>query len=212
MGFMALSDFRDELEVHFGERDIGEGPLNRWTNFAYLELCTGVDFEILDADHEFDTGSGDRDYTGPTTPLTIKLLRNTTQDEALTWAPKEEFFRLTWTKTGTPKRWTRHIDDILLWPTPTTIHAMIAVYKKTPTILALDADKTVLQAGWDQAISMLSTHYGYMSLGEEQRGVFWYNRAVNYINSRLTEGTFAGGQAGLMKSFDGGVSGLPNSG
>lgn len=212
MGFMDLSDFRAELEVHFGERSLDPGTLDRWTNFGYLELCTGVDFEILDEDHGFNTANGDRDYTGPTTPLAIKLLRNTTQDESLTWTPKEEFFRLAWTKTGTPKRWTRHIDDILVWPTPTAIHAMIAVYKKTPTILSLDTDKTVLQDAWDRAISMLSTYHGYMSLGEEKRAAFWYNVAVNYINSRLTEGTFVGGQAGLMKSFEGGMGGLPNSG
>lgn len=206
MGALQLSEFRDQLEVTFGERGLSSTILNQWVNFGYLELVTGLDFEILDNEFTFNTAVGDRDYTGPTDPLVIKFLRNETQDETLTWVPKEEFFRLPSATNGTPKRWTRHLDEIFVYPKPTAIESMLAVYKDEPTELSNDTDVTVIPATWDQAIINLSTSHGYMVVGEENRAVVWYQKAVNYINSRMSEDNLSRGTAGLFRAFNLGES------
>ena len=212
MGLLALSDFEDELEVTFGERNLSAGTLARWINFGYLELCTAVDFEGLDAEDTFNTAVGDDDYTAPTDPLVIKIVRNMTQDEPLTWTPKEDFMRLEKGTNDTPKRWTRHIDDILVWPTPIAIESILVVYKDEPAALSAASDETVLPAAWDMAVTYLATGHGYMTLGEEARAIVWYNKAISYINSRMTEGNLASGTAGLLAAFNAGaVDGVPNS-
>ena len=205
MGLLTLVDFRDEIDVTFGERSLDTPHYDRWINFAYLDICTAVDFDILDAELSFNTADGTRNYNAPTTPyISIKHVRDTSSDYSLAWIPKEDFFRLTAADEGAPKRWTLHLDDIYLYPCPDGIYAVKAIYKQTPTILSEDGDVTVLQAGWDAAVTMLAVHYGYMALGEEQRAVVWYNRAISYIQSRMTEGGLQKGTPGLLPAFHAG--------
>jgi len=211
MGLLTLVDFRDELDITFGERGIEEPTLNRWIHFAYLDLCSSVDFEILDEEDSFSTVSGTRAYNDPADEyMLIKHIRDTTSDFGLSWIPKEDFFRLTAADTGQPKRWTLHKDKIYFYPKPDAAYALKVIYKKVPDVLD-EADVTVLPPQWDQAISMFAVHYGYMAMGEENRGIAWYNRAVSYIQTRMTEGDMMKGP-GLLSSFNmGDQYGVPNS-
>lgn len=213
MGALSLADFEDDLNIALGDREEAQAHLKRWVNFAYLDLCTGVDFEILDDEHDFNSAVATRSYTGPTTPLAIKIVFNVAQNMGLDFTPKEEYFRLDGSLTGTPELWTLHMGDIYVHPTPIAAEAFKAIYKKTPDLLSAPGDTTILQAGWDPAVSMLASYYGFMALGEEQRGVVWYNRAISYVNSRMSEDKIYMGQPGLMPAFErGNVSGLPNAG
>lgn len=212
MGLLKLLDFRDELDVTFGERNIESPTYNRWINFGYLDLCTSVDFDIFDDEVTVPTSNGVRSYTGPTSPfLFIKHIRDNTSEEGLSFIPKEDFFRLPISDTDAPKRWTLHQSKIWLYPTPNAAYSLKVIFKETPDPLEEDDDPTVLHAGWDAAVSMLSTHYGYMALGEENRGIAWYNRAVSYIQTRMTEGDIKRGP-GLLSAFNmGDRDGTPNS-
>jgi hypothetical protein len=202
MGFLTLLDFRDELDVTFGERNLQDPTYNRWINYGYLDLCTAIDFDILDLEQTFNTAIGVRSYVAPSDPfLLIKHVRDTTCDYSLTWIPKEEFFRLTAADEGTPKRWTLHLNKLWFYPVPDGIYSIIDIYKNTPSLLVEDDDVTVLQAGWDAAVSMLAVHYGYMAMGEEARGIAWYNRAIAYMQSRMTEGGMTRQVPGLLPSF-----------
>ena len=49
-----------------------------------------------------------------------------------------------------------------------------------------DGDVTILAGYVDVAIILLGTHYGLMGTGDDQRGITWLNRAMNYLQSRIT--------------------------
>lgn len=213
MGLLKLLDFRDELDVTFGERNVDPIHYNRWINYAYFDLCTSVDFDVLDDELDITTVALTRSYDDPAGDyIIIKHVRDETNDYALTWLPKEDFFRLTAADNGEPKRWTLHKEKLWFYPNPDGAYSLLAIFKELPDALAEDGDPTVLHAGWDAAVSMLASHYGYMAMGEEARGIAWFNRAIAYIQSRMTDEGLQKNVPGLLPSFNvGGNDGLPNA-
>ena len=83
MGDLALSDFRGELDLVFGDRGFtSENTFyDRWVNFGYLEVTTAIDFESLDEDLSVTTSSSTQNYTGPTSPLAVKSVRDDSADK-----------------------------------------------------------------------------------------------------------------------------------
>lgn len=217
MGVLQLSDFREELDLIFGDRSFtNENTFyDRWTNFGYLEVTTAIDFEELDAEFSITTADGGEDYDGPSDPLAIKMIRDETNDRNLDWVEKQELFRQPKTSTGEPEVWTRHITEIFLRPVPDDIYTLTGIYKKTPDLLSSASDTTVLQAAWDQGIIYFAISHGFMVLGEEDRGIAWYNRGLAFAQSRMTEGKFSEGTVGLRQSqadLDPGENlGVPNA-
>lgn len=217
MGALDLSDFRGELDLIFGDRSITneETIFNRWINFGYLEITGALDFEELEEhDDTITTSASDDEYGAPTDALAIKLIKDLTNDQTLEWVSKPDLFRRPVGGEGEPLYWTRHKGDIYLRPTPDGAYNLRIFYKKSPTLLSGNGDQTVLQDMWDQAIVYFSASHGFMMLGEEQRGVAWYNRGVRYSQSRMTEQKFQEGTIGLKMAQadrdlgvdDGGVS------
>lgn len=197
MGFLALTDFVDELTLMLGNPSgLTGGNLERWVNFGYLELASGVDFEALDEDFSFASVAGMQNYGGPVDPLAVKLVRNESQDYNLDWVGKEDLLRRPKGTSGAPEVWTRHKGDILLWPVPLGADTFNAIFKEAPATLT-GTDKTVLAAQWDQAVLMFAASFGYHALGVADRGVTWFNRGVAYVNSRMTEQAIHEGTAGL---------------
>lgn len=197
MGLLTLPDFVDELELALGDvPGLSSGQTERWINFGYLELATGVDFEALDDDFTFPTVAAQQAYTGPSEPLAVKIVRNEDQDYNLDWTGKEDLLRRPTGTGGPPEVWTRHKEDILLWPVPLSVDSFRVVYKKTPAPLS-GTDATVLPAQWDLAVVMFAASYGYHSLAMADRAVAWFNRGVAYVNSRMTEQSIHEGTAGL---------------
>jgi hypothetical protein len=213
MSGMKLEDFRASLNVTFGERNVDQPILDQWINYGYYDVCSAVDFDILDIEHAFSTVGATRSYDTPTEPyMIIKHVRDETSDFSLSFIPKEDFFRLAKADTGEPKRWTLHLDDIYLYPVPDSAYSMYAIVKNVPERLENDEDDSVLQPVWDVAIDMLATQYGYMSLGEENRALVWFNRAIMYIQTRMTDGGMYRDIPGLLSSFNAGERyGTPNA-
>lgn len=202
MGQLELQDFRSELDLVFGDRSFtNENTFyDRWTNFGYLEIVTAIDFEELDEDHTINTSASTQNYAGPTDPIAVKMVRDDTNDRTLDWLDKVDLLRRPAATEGEPLYWTRHIDEIWLHPVPDGAYALNAIHKKTPALLSGDTDVTVLEAGWDQGIIYFAVSHGFMMLGEENRGVAWYNRGLAYAQSRMTEEKFQEGTVGLKAS------------
>jgi hypothetical protein len=174
--------------------------LDTWINLAYTDIASGIDFDELDGEFDIATVVGDFDYAGPVNPLVIQMVRDETNQRLLTWIPKTEYFRLNRSTNGSPMRWTRRGDEVMVWPPPSAIVTLRTFYKITPPALALDTDVSVLPPYVDNALVLLAPAYGLLAVGEDQRAIVWLNRAINFLSSRLTGQDFSFLLGGLAKT------------
>jgi len=220
MGILNLGEIRTEVISSMGTRpNLTNARVDVWINLAYFDIASGVHFVELDGVLVIATVVGQNNYTGPVNPLIVELLRDDTNDVLLTWVPNNEYFRLDRSiANAKPLKWTRRGTEVLVHPNPDAIISMSSFFKITPTKLVADGDLTILPPYTDSGLIFLATAHGLMSVGEDQRGTLWANRAVNYMSSRLTDEDFSyliGGLSNQPTSADGArgaTSGLRDTG
>lgn len=184
MGQMTLDDFRTELQTALGDRGINNPRLDRWINFAYMDIVSAVSFEITE---KTATVSGTDSLTVPTNSLVVRAVVDDTAGNLLQWISKVEYYRRDRTATGSPLVWTRIGDTIRVLPVPTAAIDYIIQYQGLPDRLSSPEDVTEIPELWDAAILWLAAHHGFLALGEEQRALVWLQKAGVYIQSRMTE-------------------------
>ena len=187
MGILTLDEMRTEVGSAIGNREgILDSRIDTWLNMAYFDVASGIEFEELSEELSLPTVSAQYEYTGPVAPMVILLARDDDNENLLTKVTLSEFYRLDRTDTGNLTQWSQRGTQILYHPTPTGVVATKIYFRATPTKLAADADVTLLAGYVDVAIILLGTHYGLMATGDDQRGITWLNRAMNYLQSRIT--------------------------
>lgn len=191
MGLITLSEFRERLDVTLGDRNLSSDPFDDAINDAYMEIAGGVEFKEFEAIHQFVTVDGTISYALPAVDIAaVEFIVRTSDFLNLRWVSKGEFLRLD-PGDATPTVWTRIGDSIYLNPTPDAAYGIDLHYRTMPGILSADADVTEISRLWDQPVYLLAVHYMWMALGEEDRGVVWYQRALAALQSRMTEDDFA---------------------
>ena len=201
MGVLTLIQIRTEVDSSMGNRTSVDDPrIDTWINLAYIDIASGIDFPELDGELVIPTVVGQNNYAGPVNPLVVDLVRDDTNENLLTWVPKNEYFRLNRSTNGPVKRWTRSATEILLFPPPSAIVSLTAFFKITPAILAVDGDVTILPGYVDNALILLAPAYGLLATGEDERAIVWLNRAINFLQSRLTNQDLSFLLGGLSKT------------
>lgn len=210
MGVLTLLQIRTEVDSNMGNKTSTPDPrIDTWLNLAYNDVASGIDFPELDDEFVIPTVVGQNAYAGPPNPLVVDLVRDDTNENLLTWIPKNEYFRLNRATNGPVQRWYRSGTQILIWPPPIAIVSLTAFFKITPPPLAVDGDVTVLPPYMDNALIFLGTSYGLLATGEDQRAIVWLNRAINFLQSRLTNQDFTfllGGLAKTQPTVGGGIA------
>ena len=201
MGVLTLLQIRTEVDSSMGNRTSVDDPrIDTWINLAYIDIASGIDFPELDGELVIPTVVGQNNYTGPVNPLVVDLVRDDTNENLLTWVPKNEYFRLNRSVNGDVKRWTRSGAEILVFPPPIAIVNLTAFFKITPVILVVDGDVTILPGYVDNALILLAPAYGLLATGEDERAIVWLNRAINFLQSRLTNQDLSFLLGGLSKT------------
>ena len=207
MGQLELQDYRAELSLVFGERNIDADHYDVWINFAYQELTSGVRFQTLMDIYTFNTVADQYAYDPGFQPLIPIGVRDSTNDLALLWVPLADALRIDFKdaggaiKTGEPKRWTLVGNNIAIQPPPADVYAMEFYYIKQAEPLVADDDTTEIPYVWDQAVLYLAIAHGYLMLGEENRAAAWHNKAANSIATKMDEGTILDTEPGLIRAF-----------
>lgn len=186
MGVLNLEDFREELSTATGNRGFTNPQLDRWINFAYLDVAGALDLDELEDDSDVATVGGQAYIAKPTDSTRVLAVIDDTNGTYLQHIDKTEYFRLNRTTTGAPVKWAELKERIYLHPTPSAIITMKVLHKIEPAPLTATTDVTVLDATWDAGIWMLAAHYAFMAVGDDQKAVLWMNRAISYMQSRVT--------------------------
>ena len=187
MGTWTLADFQEELQSALGNRGKSNTWLNRRINAAYDEVCGAIEFAGLKTSATFVTVDGTAAYDLEDDLVGILSVVDQTNDRRLTRVEFKDY----WGKNpdeeveGEPTYWARNGSCVYLWPTPDTDDdSFRVVYLKQPDHLSTAAGVTVIPATWDMAVHMLSVHYGCLALGNEEKGMYWFGRAIAYMKSR----------------------------
>ena len=197
MAYMQLADYRTDLQTALGDRGLSNTILDRHINFAYLDIIGAVKFpELVEEDTSQSTANGVNSVNVPTGAMLVDLVRNTTDDVKLQWIPLQEYWRLT-QAAGVAAKWSRQKNKIMLNPVPNGIKALRILYIKSPARLSGSTDVTVLPDTWDSAVFLLSVHFGLLAVGEEDRATVWFQRALAYVQTRMTEEGLSMGASGL---------------
>lgn len=167
---------------------MGDPVLGEWTNLGYFEVAGAVDFPELDVTKMVNTVIGANAYALPAGLVQIQTVYDSVAKYGLRRVEKAELFRQDLAEPGAPKIWTRHGASLYIHPTPTTIRSLSLIGRSEPDQMVADADKTILPKTWDAAIKLLAVCYALWDLNEDARATTWYNRALNYMQSRLIEG------------------------
>ncbi len=193
MGILNLGQIRTEVISSMGTRtNLTNTRVDVWINLAYTDIASGIKFTELEGTLVIATVVGQNNYTGPVNPLIVDLVRDDTNDRLLTYVPNNEYFRLDRSIANAKVlRWTRRTNEILLHPNPDAIVSLTAFFTITPTVLVADGDLTVLPPYIDNGLIYLATAQGLLSVGEDERGGLWAQRAVGYLSSRLTGEDFS---------------------
>ena len=187
MGTWTLDVYRRELQSALGNR----GRTNPWLdlriNAAYDEVCGAIEFAGLKTSATFVSVDGQAAYDLEADLVGVLAVVDQTNDRRMLKLEFKDY----WDKNpdadaeGDPTHWARNGSCVYLWPTPgTDDDSFRVVYLKQPDHLSTGAGVTVIPATWDTAVHLLSVHYGCIALGDEEKGTFWFSRAMAYIMSR----------------------------
>lgn len=196
-GIRTLINIRTDVITAINNRLVegtDDDRLNQFINAAYFEIAGGIDFPELDEVFDISTVASTIEYAGPTDSFGWKFIYDETNDSLLERVSAEQLFRRARTTDATPEFWTRRGEKIIFSPTPDAVIAEKLYYKKIPSALSADGDKTTIPPTWDHGIYLLAVANAHLSFAEENRATFWRNLAVAYIQSRVTEGDLKSGQ------------------
>lgn len=187
MGFMTLQHFRDELVNAVGGERLGAGTdrKDRYINMAYYEICGVLEFKDLMAVQSISAVLGTLAYSQPSDLLGVRAIIDQTNKNRLLKISEENYLMLDPEETGEPSRWTRYGGSIHIWPGPTESLAMKNLYIQQPA--TMPAGGSILPAQWDSPIWMLSCYYALLSLGDQHLSIQWFERAMAYLSSRITD-------------------------
>lgn len=189
MGQRTLKQFREILEFNLGNRGLDAPQLDLWINDGLLDLTSSVDFRNLENAIELKFNSTST-ATIPDHVVNIRFIQDASRRKLLDPLPEVEFLRRPlldypthWSRFGTDIRVNAIVrDDIGDDP-----DVIVAFVREEHPLLVDDEDKTKLPQAWDLAITYLSTHHGFLVLGEEELSAVWLSRAISYIQSRMTD-------------------------
>lgn len=187
MGVLTLTNMQTEVEAALGGRALGTSITTPWINAGYMEVVGAVRHEALVSTDTFSTANGTAEYALPANTYQVYTLHNETGKVPISFIPMQEYFRRDYLTTGTPVYWTRVGGYIRLAPCPSSTLSVRRVLQKAVTALSNGSDVTVLDENWDRAIVLLAVSHGMFGKGEDARGLNWYNRAIAYMQSQLTD-------------------------
>lgn len=185
--------------------DAANVTLNRWLDFAYMDLAALVDFERLYNTWDLATVAGTFEYANtplqadPSRYMGTKAVFNTSTRRRLDWVPFADFLTYDITSQTPPLRWSLRGDQILIQPPGAA--TLQVVYKEAPVAFASDSSKTVLSTIWDQVLVMLAASHGFSTLNEEERSAYFLQKAQQHIQTHITEERIEESLGGLMPTY-----------
>lgn len=207
MGLVTLEQFRARLQAALGNFAYDGALIDVWINAGVQEVAGAVHFEALKDRMDLTYAGGVYSVAAPddlAKPISLGYPAGST------WLMKSSPTRLDSllrSSGGTPKFWAMDGRNIVIWPTPTVETVLSMLYVKYHPELSDTVNVTLLPPTWDNAIHYFAVAAAMLDLGDDERSLFWLDKAIKYSSSRLTDaeyGTEATSEP--LRVTDGGAS------
>lgn len=190
MGNYTLAQFRDRLQKTLGNKGFTDPELDVWINAGYAEVSGAVQFEfaypsIASVNIAEGTSEGvGLDALASIESVTIDeegIVLVRTSVENIRARQKEGRQR------GKPQYYARYGNSLVVYPVADKAYTVTVVGEGDPSPLSNEDERTPFHSTWDNAVHMFAAAQAFFDLGEDERGLFWFDRAVRYAGSRKTD-------------------------
>ena len=187
---MILSDMRAELNLMLGGRpDTSPGELNRWLNFAYLDMASSLEIDELKANLTFLSVVANPLFM---LPINVRAIRSVSlvdptdtvnggHDLALSTLSS---YRRAAARSGTPREYLRDNRFLLLYPTPDIAKTMLLDFWIRPAKLVADTDSPIVPEEWHEAIIKSAASKGHSALREFETAGTMENEYVALVRRK----------------------------
>lgn len=203
MGLLTLTDWRAELEGGLQRAGVSSTLQDKWVNQALKEFGYAFRFHELEASAEFSTVIGIGEYAiGSGLAVDVSDFRYLEElwairpDSESAYKVRPETrgmyltnigVRLDSTTYGTPVRYHRFGNKVILRPTPDAVMTLTMDYYKTIPRIVQPTDTSPFHEDWDEAISIGALYRGFRHFGEFDRYQNVRNDFLGLVRSRSTE-------------------------
>lgn len=181
---------RDELNTMLGGRtDVSAAELNRWLNFAYIDLASSLELDELKASLSFNTVAAQAIYSLPNAVRAVRNLAlqdNTnlvTGGHDLRKSTLQEF-RKSITRNGTPREYFRENRLLVLYPTPDAASTLLLDFWLRPQNLVGDNDSPILPREWHEVIIKNARSKAHSALREFESAGVVENEFVSLVRRK----------------------------
>jgi hypothetical protein len=196
-GWMNLAEMRTEVARRAGGRtDLDPAAIALHINEAYLDLCSMLQFEWMDATIEWSTVAGVAQYALPSAIREVVKISSVGDPDVDDDGPLEKVDMAEYRRMGRedsdlhskPSAFTLSPDNVLvLWRTPDAIYSMSAEVMLRPARLTSDSHYPVYPEEWNEAVLTLAVSKAVGALREFELSAQLYNTYLGYVRSRRNE-------------------------
>lgn len=165
-----------------------EDDLDLWINAGVHEVMGAVEFDDAKLHATVDIAAGAYEYGLPAEVLAITSVGWASENIWLIKMNPDAMLGLKRATGGRrPTRYAKRGRTLMLYDTPDR-DGTLDLFYIADLPLNSDADSvTPYPSTWDEAIYRFSAAAAFYDLNDDERGLFWHDRAVKYAGSRILE-------------------------
>lgn len=188
MGLQTLEDFRTRMQAALGGMNYDQALIDIWVNAGVQEVAGAVSFDALKERWDLDLVEGTYRYAVPDDFIRPTSVGWPDEDR---WMIKVSAERMDSLKredsAGQPIFYALEGREMVVWKTPDADSVVSVLYIKSHPMLSDTSMVTLFPATWDNAVHYFGVAAAMLDLGDDERSLFWHDKAVKYAGSRLTD-------------------------
>lgn len=184
-----LASLRTELAAQLGNRDEADATrLNKWINWAYIDLWTSLKLEEAESSFSFNTVSGQALYALPFQVGTTIGASVVDSSNTYGGVPLEKtdlrMYRMLEDESDRPRKYFRTNNVLVLYPTPDAVYTVVVDFLSRPLPLVNDTDSPALDREWHEAILLNARKKGFSALLEFDKAMPAENDYISNVRRR----------------------------
>lgn len=181
-----LKELSRKLALALGQREhLDPVDLEGWINAGYQDICSMVYTTDFESVIEFPLQSGKQLYLLPSNVQTSVSGSVTVDDGSIPLSKTSmSHWRSLWEGRGTPSRYFKYGDYIVVWPTPEYAMTMSLTIRSRPALLKRQDDAPMPDPMWDRAILLSARAMAHSDLKEFDVAREVRNEKIAYIRER----------------------------
>jgi hypothetical protein len=196
-----LASMREEILLELGGRDdVTDDRVDKFINWAYLDLWTSVGTLENESSYSFGLVAGQPLYLLPSQVRVVKHIAVAEASSIYGGLPLEKIDLTTYRSlealSGTPRQYFRHNNVLVFYPTPESATTVFVEFVYRPLRMTLDNHSPILPEEWHESIVLAARKKLFSALMEFDKATHANNDFVDSVRRR--EDDVAGEDSGKV--------------